>query len=182
VDQEHHENPKQRLDRELMELLNELRVALPGVQVLFAFLLIVPFQQGFDRLSAGDTRVYYAGVVATAICSALLIAPTAHHRMSFRRGSKEIMVKSSNRLAIAGTFCLAVAMGTVVYVITSVLYGPGAARWVAGAIAFGTLLLWFAVPLLFRRSRDTLSEPSGEGGSDGRRGARPRVPADAGQP
>src|SRR6476659_11026750 len=98
------EDPAERVDRELIELLNELRVALPGVQVLFAVLLTIPFTQRFDTLGAGYRRVYFAAVITTTISSALLIAPSAHHRMRFRHGSKEQILKVANTLALAGMF------------------------------------------------------------------------------
>jgi hypothetical protein len=148
-----HEDHKARIDRELMELLNELRVALPGVQVLFAFLLTVPFSQRFGELDAADRRVYFAAVLLTAVASALLIAPTAHHRLRFRAGSKEQMLRVANVLALGGTFALALAIGAVVYVISSVLYSGAAPRVIAGAVTGATVLLWFVLPLTY---------PSGE--------------------
>jgi Family of unknown function (DUF6328) len=87
------ESPGERANRELIELLNELRVALPGVQVLFAFLLTVPFTQRFDVLDATERRVYYAAVMTTAVSTLFLIAPTAHHRLRFRSGVKEQLLR-----------------------------------------------------------------------------------------
>src|SRR5438445_13719808 len=95
------EGEKQRVDRELIELLNELRVALPGVQVLFAFLLIVPFSQGFAKVSSAQRAVFFAAFLCTAIATALLIAPSSYHRIHFRRHDKERMLITSNRLALA---------------------------------------------------------------------------------
>src|SRR3954463_12147179 len=96
------ETRKERIDRELIELLNELRVALPGVQVLFAFLLAIPFQQGFERIGDGDRRVYFTAVVPTSLASAFLIAPSAHHRMRFRSKSKEQLLVAASVYAIIG--------------------------------------------------------------------------------
>ena len=142
------EDPKERVDRELIELLNELRVALPGVQVLFAFLLTVAFQERFDVLTATDRRVFYAAVLTAAAASVLLIAPTAHHRLRFRTGSKEALLRLANSLAIAGTACLALSVGAAVYVVSAVLYDSSTAGVVAGALTAVTLALWFVVPLV----------------------------------
>jgi fucose 4-O-acetylase-like acetyltransferase len=146
--EEAEETQAQRVHRELIELLQELRVALPGVQVLFAFLLTVPFANGFDRLTSSDRKVYFAAVVLAAIATALLIAPTAHHRSTFRRGVdvKERILKAANVLTLAGTFALALAMGASVYVITNVLYAASFAAVVAGALTVATVLLWYLVP------------------------------------
>jgi hypothetical protein len=145
------EDHKERVDRELMELLNELRVALPGVQVLFAFLLTVPFAQRFTVLSATDRRVYFAAVVLSAAASALLIAPSAHHRLRFRGGAKERMLKVANALAVGGMVALVLAMGAAVYVIASVLYSHGAAATVAGVVTAAIAGLWFVLPLTYPR-------------------------------
>jgi hypothetical protein len=144
-----HESHKERIDRELMELLTELRVALPGVQVLFAFLLTVPFTQRFGVLDAADRRVFFAAVLFTAVSSALFIAPTAHHRLRFRAGSKEQLLRVANALALIGTLFLALAIGAVVYVITTVLYTGAVPRLIAGIVTGLTVLLWFALPLTY---------------------------------
>ena len=146
------ESREQRVDRELSELLQELRVALPGVQVLFAFLLTVPFATGFDKLDTGDRRVYFAAVLLTAVACALLIAPATHHRVNFRRGVvvKERVLKLANGMALAGTFAMALAIAAVVYVITKVLFDGSFAAVVAAVLVAGTVQLWFAVPLLLR--------------------------------
>jgi hypothetical protein len=143
------EDPKERVNRELIELLNELRVALPGVQVLFAFLLTMPFTQRFARLGPGDRRIYFCAVIATSISSALLIAPSAHHRSRFRHGSKEQILKMANVFALVGMFFLALAMAAAIYVISHSLYDSGVAALTAGALGAGTILLWFAAPLLY---------------------------------
>ena len=141
------ENESERLDRELIELLNELRVALPGVQVLFAFLLIVPFSQRFPQMTALQRDVYFAAVLCTSIATILLIAPTALHRIEWRARDKDWMLKASNVLAIAGTVFLALSMTAVVFLITDVLFAAGVAALVAGAVGGLCALLWFAVPL-----------------------------------
>jgi hypothetical protein len=148
------EDPKERVDRELIELLNELRVALPGVQVLFAFLLVVPFSQRFDVLSAADRRVYFAAVIGSAAASAFLIAPSAHHRLRFRSGAKERMLKVANALAVAGMVALAFSMGCVVYVISSVLHSTTTAAVVTGVVTAGIVALWFVLPLTYPRQEE----------------------------
>ena len=139
-------------DRELIELLNELRVALPGVQVLFAFLLVVPFSQGFVRVTSGQKGVYFAAFLCTTVATVLLIAPTTYHRLRWRQHDKEQMLATSNKYVIVGTSFLALAMCCVVYFITSFLYG-GPAPFVTGAIAGTFAWLWFGLPL-YRQAKD----------------------------
>ena len=148
------EDPKERVDRELIELLNELRVALPGVQVLFAFLLVVPFSQRYGVLSAADRRVYFAAVLGSAAASAFLIAPSAHHRIRFRAGSKERMLKVANALSVAGMVALAFSMGCVVYVISSVLHSSTTAAVVTGVVTAAIAALWFVLPLTYPANRE----------------------------
>jgi predicted membrane channel-forming protein YqfA (hemolysin III family) len=147
------EDEGSRLDRELIELLNELRVALPGVQVLFAFLLTVPFSQRFGSVTSPQRAVYFLSVLATAAATVLFIAPTAYHRLRWRDRDKEQMLQSANRMAIAGTLFLAVSITAVVYVITSILFGTPTALVVAGGAAVLVAWLWYALPLS-RRARD----------------------------
>jgi predicted neutral ceramidase superfamily lipid hydrolase len=147
------EGKEERLDRELIEFLNELRVALPGVQVLFAFLLTVPFTQRFGQATGLQRDVYFAAFLCAAVATVLLIAPSAYHRIRFRQHDKEQMLRTSNRLAIAGTVFLALAMTCTVFVITDVLFG-GAATAATTAVAAGLFLwFWYALPLS-RRLRD----------------------------
>jgi hypothetical protein len=153
------EDPKERVDRELIELLNELRLALPGVQVLFAFLLVVPFSQRFGVLTATDRRVYYAAVLTSAAASACLIAPSAHHRLRFRSGSKEQMLRMANALAVAGMVALAFSMGCVVYVISAVLHSATTAAVVAALVTAGIVGLWFVLPLTYPREGDERPVP-----------------------
>jgi len=141
------ETEEERLDRNLGELLQELRVALPGVQVLFAFLLAVPFQQNFTKISEFEKKVYFATLLLTAISAALLIAPSAYHRITFRYQQKHRLVFISNRLAIAGLAALALAMTCAILLITDLLFGTVAAIVTTG-FAFSTfLLLWGVLPL-----------------------------------
>lgn len=143
-------------DRELIELLNELRVALPGIQVMFAFLLIVPFSQGFPQLTTLQRNIYFLTFLCTATATAFLIAPTTYHRLRWRDRDKEHMLKLSNRYAIVGTVFLALAMTGVVFVITDFIYDTAltifATSWAAGMFTF----LWFGIPLI-RELRDNKS-------------------------
>jgi hypothetical protein len=149
-----HETEKERLDRELIELLNELRVALPGVQVLFAFLLAVPFYQRFVDVTSFQRDVYFATLSLALIATALMIAPTAVHRLNFRTHDKKAIVMISNRLAIAGVAVLALAMVSVMVLISDILFGlvMTIAVGVVSALVFA--LLWAALPLSRRSMRD----------------------------
>jgi hypothetical protein len=141
------ETEKERLDRELIELLNELRVALPGVQVLFAFMLTVPFSGRFERLSALQEVTYSAAFLATAIATVLLMFPTAFHRMRFREGGKDQMLRIANRLALIGLAFLSFALSAVVFLVADLLVGPAVAAVPAAALAALVAWLWFVLPL-----------------------------------
>jgi hypothetical protein len=154
------ESEKQRLDRNLGELLQELRVALPGVQVLFAFLLTVPFQGGFERITPFQEKVYFACLLLTAVSASLLISPTSYHRMTFRLQQKRHMVFLANRFAIAGLACLALAMTGVVVLVTDVLFGALATAVVGAATFVMFTLLWFALPLHRRFHLEDEEAPS----------------------
>ena len=147
------ENPKERVDRELIELLNELRVALPGVQVLFAFLLIVPFQQGFATVSEIARVAYFGGLVASVMAIAFLVTPASYHRLNLRRGveEKEQMLLTSNRLTVIGTVFLAVGVACSMFLIADVLFGGAAATVTAVATLVVIGLLWYALPISRRR-------------------------------
>jgi predicted membrane channel-forming protein YqfA (hemolysin III family) len=144
------ESRDERLDRELIELLNELRVVLPGVQVLFAFLLAVPFSQRFEQLTAVQEDVFFAAFLCTAVATALLIAPSVYHRLRWRKRDKDQILRTSNRLAIAGTAFLAAAIVAVVYLVTDLIYGAVTSIVVtlAAAAMFGWL--WYGLPLVRR--------------------------------
>lgn len=136
-----------RLDRELIELLNELRVALPGVQVLFAFLLILPFTRPFDSLTDLQRDLYFASFLSTAVASVLLIAPSAHHRLTWRQLDREHMLNVSNRSAIGGMFFLGVAIMMVVYLVADVLFGTTQALVATGGVAALIAWFWYVRPL-----------------------------------
>jgi hypothetical protein len=157
------ESEKERLDRNLLELLNELRVALPGVQVLFAFLLTVPFTLRFETLTPGQEKVYYATLISTAISTALLIAPSAHHRINFRQQDKHYIVFLANRLTIVGLGFLALAMSGVMLLITDVLYGATATVIAGTVTVLSFAVLWYVVPIL-RRLRRSDGGRSGDPG------------------
>jgi Flp pilus assembly protein TadB len=146
------ETPKERRDRELGELLQEMRVAITGVQVLFAFLLTVPFQQGFAKLNAGERHVYIAAVLAAAVSSLLLIAPAANHRLLFREGTKEELLQAANKLVVAGLFMLVAGIGLSLYLVTSLVFSTAFAVVVAVVIAAVTGFAWFVFPRLLRES------------------------------
>jgi hypothetical protein len=148
------ETEKDRINRELIELLNELRVALPGVQVLFAFLLILPFQQRFADTSTEDKAIYTVALLLSALGAALLIAPSAYHRLNFRRDIKEGMLFDANRLIVAGLLCTAVGVACSVYLVVDVVYGGTAAvlAIVGTMIVYG--VLWLALPLARRGKKE----------------------------
>jgi Family of unknown function (DUF6328) len=141
------EDKKQRVDRELIELLNELRVALPGVQVLFAFLLTVPFAQRFADVSGLQRGVFFVALLATAIASVLFITPTAYHRLRWREPDKERMLFTANRLTIAGAVFLAIAMAAAVFLVTDVIYGTWQAALISAAVGGLLAWFWFGLPL-----------------------------------
>ena len=148
------ETKPQRLDRELGELLQELRVTLPGVQVLFAFLLIVPFSDRFSTLSDTERYLYVGALVGATVASALLIAPSAFHRILFRDRDKEWLVLRANGLAIAGTVFLAASMSCAVFLVVEVTLGSAWAGAIAGACAALFVGLWYVVPLIRRARND----------------------------
>jgi len=152
------ESEEERLDRNLSELLQELRVALPGVQVLFAFLLTVPFQQGFTKITPFQERIYFVTLLLTALSAALLITPTAYHRVTFRYQQKEHLVFLANRVAIAGLGFLAIAMTGAIMLITDVVFGATATVVITTVLAFCVFaFFWYLLPLRRRfRSEDQL--------------------------
>jgi hypothetical protein len=144
------ESEDARLDRNLGELLQELRVALPGVQVLFAFLLAVPFQAGFDDITPFQEKVYFVTLLSTAISAAMLISPTAYHRLTFHFQQKRHLVGLANRMAIAGLAFLAVAMTGAIMLITDVLFDSVATAAVSAGAGAMFLVLWYLMPLARR--------------------------------
>ena len=149
---------ERKRDRQMIELLNELRVALPGVQILFAFLLTVPFSNRFADLTAFQRDIYYLTLMATALSAACLIAPSAAHRLRFHQGEREWIVESANRLMISGLAILAVALCLSVLLITDMMF-DGARVWIySGAVSLFIVGLWFLRPLV-RHARGKSSGP-----------------------
>ena len=147
------ESQQERIDRELIELLNELRVALPGVQVLFAFLLAVPFSQRFERVTDLQKDMYMVALLCTVGGSIFLIAPATFHRIRFRDRDKESLLFISNRFAIAGTVLLAFAMTAAVFLVTDLLFKATITAVITGLVGGLFALVWFVLPLL-REVRD----------------------------
>jgi Family of unknown function (DUF6328) len=141
------ETPKERHNRELIELLNELRVALPGVQVLFAFLLTVPFSRGWPKVTQLEKVTFFVCLLATAVSSALLIATPSIHRLRFRADDKEKVVIYGNKLAIAGFLALAVAMVAALLLVTTFIFGVRAGVAAAAAFAVVVAMLWYGIAL-----------------------------------
>jgi len=141
------EDYMERVNRELIELLNELRVALPGVQVLFAFLLAVPFAQGFTHTTDFQRALYFVVIALTAISLALLVAPSAWHRLRFRQADKERILRASNTMAVGGLGFLGLAMTGAIMLIADFIYSPTLTivSGIAAVVVYG--LLWWVLPL-----------------------------------
>jgi hypothetical protein len=146
------ESEEERADRNLSDLLQELRVALPGVQVLFAFLLTVPFSQRFDELSGFDQKLYFGVLIAVALATVLLVAPTVGHRILFRRQQKEYIVTIANRLALAGMMILAVSMCGAIALISDFLFGAATAVISTLVMAAAFVGFWFLGPIVRRQN------------------------------
>jgi hypothetical protein len=144
------ETEKERLDRNLNELLGELRVALPGVQVLFAFLLAVPFNQGFAKATDFQKDIYLVTLLLTAVATALLIAPSAYHRIEFRQDDKKHIVFMANKFAIAGFAFLAAAMSSAVLLVTDYLFGTSTAVICTAGTAVILYGFWYVLPVARR--------------------------------
>jgi cation transport ATPase len=142
------ETEDDRLDRELEELLQELRIALPGVQILFAFLLVVPFNNRFTETDDLQRNVWFAALLLALGAVACFITPTAYHRIRFRDFDKERLVMTATRLAVVGLVCLAAALTASAFFVTGFVFSDRAASFVT-AIAAGAIGgLWFALPLM----------------------------------
>ena len=149
---------ERKRDRQMIELLNELRVALPGVQILFAFLLTVPFANRFPKITDFQRDVFYITLVATTISAACLIAPSSAHRLRFHKNERAWLIESANALLIAGLGFLAVAIGAAFLLVTDMLF-DGPAVWIYSAVVWVVIVtLWFGRPL-YRRLRGRSSGP-----------------------
>ena len=149
---ERNETDLERLDRNLVELLQELRVAQTGVQVLFAFLLTVPFSNRFRSLGGFERGAYFTALVCALLASVLLIAPTSFHRLLFRMRQKEYMVETANRLALGGLAFIAVAMSAVMLLIADVMFGGWAVAVIGAVTVLAFAVVWYALPLRRRRT------------------------------
>ena len=146
-----YEHPWEKTERQLIELLNELRVVIPGVQVLFAFLLTIPFNQRFDEVSDLDRTIYFVTLLLSALSAALFLAPSAYHRLLFHHRDRTHIIAVANRCAIAGLFVLSFAVTGAIVLVTDFLYSSTA---LVVATAIGTFLvlagLWGVLPLARR--------------------------------
>ncbi len=142
------ESAPERLDRNTIELLNELRIAATGIQVMFAFLLILPFNVGWKQVDGFERTIYFVTLLVVALAAFLLMAPPIHHRLLFRHGEKRFLIRAGNYMAISGMVCLGLGFIGILVLISDVVVG-GAAPAIVGILA-GAVLggLWFALPLL----------------------------------
>lgn len=153
------ESALDRWDRNFNDLLQELRVAQTGVQILFAFLLTLPFSNRFGQASQFERATYLVALLASAAAAGMLIAPVAYHRMLFRRNRKPEVVRSSHRMAAGGLVFLAVAMAASVLLVSDVVVGRPAAWIVGGVTAAWFVLLWWILPLRRRLDSDPEDDP-----------------------
>ncbi len=143
------ESRHERTSRELAELLQELRVVLPGVQVLFAFLLTVPFSARFGEVSPLEQAVFFGTLVCTALSTGLLLAPSAHHRLLWRKQAREHRLRVANRLAIAGIILLVFAMVGAMFLISAFLFGSTPAASATAVLTAFFVYVWFVMPLRY---------------------------------
>jgi len=148
-----HDDDAHDLDRELNELLQELRVILPGIQVLFAFLLIVPFNGRFHRAGATTETAYFVAFIATTLAYIFTIAPGVQHRLRWRRHDKERLLRTANRLTLIATVLVAIAIAAVAFLITDYLYGPAYGTVLAAGAALLATGLWWGLPLVREHRR-----------------------------
>ncbi len=141
------ESPKERVNRELIELLNEVRVALPGVQVLFAFLLTVPFASGWRHTTELQRDVYVCAVVTAAVAAVFMIAPSSYHRLLFRQPHKEHMLFTSNRLLMIGMVFLAISICLCLFLVVDYVISIPWAFGLTVGVALLIVVLWYAMPL-----------------------------------
>jgi len=144
---------KAELDQEWGELVEEHRLAMPGVQVLFGFLLILPFQNRFRELSTQQEYVYFSALLCATVAIVLLISPTAAHRIRWRQSDKEVLLRRATRTAIAATVFMAASMTGSVYLITDYLFGEPATAIVTAIVAALFAGFWYVLPVV-RRLRD----------------------------
>jgi membrane-bound acyltransferase YfiQ involved in biofilm formation len=148
--EERSEDEQERLNRQMMELLNELRVAMPGVQVLFGFLLTVPFQQRFQRVNEFQEGVYFVTLIAAAVATAFLIAPSAYHRIVLEHHDKPNIIYIGSAQMVAGLIALAIAMNGAVLLVTDVLFETDTVTVTLVVLASLYVTLWFGFPIVRR--------------------------------
>ena len=148
--EERSEDEQDRLNRQMMELLNELRVAMPGVQILFGFLLTVPFQQRFQRVTEFQETVYFVTLVSSAVAAPFLIAPSAYHRVMFEQHDKPNIIHIGTAQMVAGLAALAIAMNGAVLLVTDVLFDAGTVTITVVLLAALYVTLWFGFGLVRR--------------------------------
>ena len=149
---ERNETELERSDRHLSELMQEVRVAQTGVQVLFGFLLTVPFTARFDALSPGERKLYFATLAVAGLAAMLLIAPSSHHRVLFSCGDKPRLVRNANRYAIAGLACVGLAMGGALALVADVAFDSTFAGIAGGVAGAACGWCWYLQPLRRRRA------------------------------
>ncbi len=150
---ERDESEAQRLDRNFNEQLQEVRIVQAGVQILFAFLLTIPFQQRFSQLTGLQRTIYVATLLSVAVATLVFMTPVAMHRVLFREGLKDYVVRHTDHLIGTGLFLLAVGIVGGVVLVLDVLLSHSTAFWVGGGLAVLAVALWVALPLSQRRRR-----------------------------
>ena len=160
------ESKSERLNRELMGLLQGIRVVMPGVQVLLAFLLTVPFQQRFAQLPGSLRNAFFAAIACATLATVLLIAPSTHHRLLFRAREKEWLLRVGNQMALWGTVFLAAAIVLALYVVTNVLFTSEQALLTTAIAIVVFAGLWYVLPLTRRSSSTSSSDERAEEEAD----------------
>ena len=156
------ERPLQRADRNMLEMLQELRVAQTGVQILFAFLLSLSFTERFTRIDDFQRWTYVVTLLLTAVTTGLLVAPAAIHRMLFGRGVKAATVKIGHKLFVAGLAALILTLVGAVLLVLDIAVGRTFAAWSAGVLGVVLIGLWFVLPLPIRSRNDAGSGADGD--------------------
>lgn len=148
------ETVAERIDRNWGELLQELRVTQTGVQILFAFLLVLPFQQRFDVLGDAERWLYLVVVLLMTISTSLNLAPVITHRLLFRRHKKDVLLEVSDRLAKWSFISLGLALVGAVALVVDVVVGPAAALGAVAVVALLILGLWVVLPWVLLRQHE----------------------------
>jgi len=148
------ENLREKLNRELIELLQEMRVVLPGIQVIFGFLLTVPFTARFAQLTSLQRSVFFVSFIAAGGAIAFLVAPTSYHRLRWRQYDKENLLRLANKFAIIGLAFFALSLIGIAFIVTDMVIETRAAIWVAAGFGLVALLLWFVLPLARRAQQE----------------------------